>query len=91
MTEEKMTDQEYDYYKSAMEIFNLLNGTKLEESLIDLRDQTIDRLGKMHDITEIHMEQGKLQVLNKILNYKNQATREIVRLEQLMEKDESLS
>ena len=87
--QEKLTDQEHDYYQACVKVFNLMSGTELESSVSDLRDQTIERLGKMKDIVEIHMEQGKLQILNKILNYKNTTAREISRLEELMEKDET--
>ena len=89
MITEKMTDQEHDYYQAAVRIYNELNGTELEKSILDLREKIIDRLGKLKDHADVLMEQGGLRKINDILNFKNKSSREISRLEELMEKDEA--
>ena len=64
--------EEQEYYRKCLEIYAEINSENfkfLKVSLEDLRDQCINRLANLDDKALIK-EQGKLQVLNEILNYK---------------------
>ena len=77
----ELRTDEHDFYTSCIELFNIISNTKLIETLNDLRDQTITRMSKLNEVGDIQREQGKLQILNMLVNYKGTLSREIQRIE----------
>jgi hypothetical protein len=86
----RLKDSEHDFYTRCITLFNIINGTEFIETLNDLRDQTITRMARLNEVADIQREQGKLQILNQLLNYKGVLSREIQRIESEMN-EESVS
>jgi hypothetical protein len=83
----KLTDADQDYYTRCIELFNIINGTPFMDTLNDLRDQTITRMARLNEVADIQREQGKLQILNQLINYKGVLSRDIQRIESEMNEE----
>lgn len=86
----KISEQEEAYYRKCYDIYAELNSERFQNirtMLIDLRDQYVDRLAHL-DGNELIKEQGKLQAVSEILNYRNVVLGHIEQYKQLQEHGE---
>lgn len=81
-----LSQEEHAYYRKCMEIYRELGEEKfrnLREAIEDLRDQAIQRISMLKEPRDITIEQGKLQALNEILNYRNIVSAYVEKFEEI--------
>lgn len=83
----ELSREEQEYYDRCVTIHNELSNTKLLESLIDLREQTINRVARLDNEKLVWKELGKLYILDVLVGKKERVIQEIRRLEEHMKEE----